>query len=634
MIPKYNSFLEDKLFENVINESIIYFSPNLRKVISGITGEIGDVLINIEGQDIKPDITFLDLDKEGYLSFTTMRNAVNLLMPKFPHIVDENDGAIGKKPNKDLADNIWKYDMKDDSDLGIYKKSRNQIKIGKLVNKLFPSKFTDKEIEEFVNKFKAKIENQGEKFKIVEGDDISFWYNSDNYKEKSGSLGSSCMASKKNIFQLYTMNPEVCRLVILLEDEELIGRALLWKINSFDKGFEKDDGEGFSKDFKPEYFMDRQYTIKDSDVNKFRNYAKENGWAYKSNNNHHSLENVTFLTDEKRVNMTVTLKPYSGDSEYDYNKYPYLDTFRRYDPGTGYLYNDNNDDSDYAGNYILDSTEGRYTEIESGVYSEWCDCMLNEDDAVYSYQVESYLRREEAVMVELGNRRRHGWWPQDHDDIVYDEGRSEYIHTDDSVICELDGDSIYKDDATLTISDIDDDFETVEIWMRDEDNRAIDISLIDDSIWYEKLSSEQYKNNWGDCTQVLRKILTRDFNNKWIPKIISMTQYKISGVLDGEDASNLNGIKYLSMVDSFALGYSVNKDDSQVIDEFSYNEKIYTLYETHKKNIKIKFSEVEYKLSGRQLSILEEDPEYKSRLLKRRNQLMFRLEELEENKWG
>ena len=31
-----------------------------------------------------------------------------------------------------------------------------------------------------------------------------------------------------------------------------------------------------------EYFMDRQYTIKESDVQKFKNYASEQGWCYKS----------------------------------------------------------------------------------------------------------------------------------------------------------------------------------------------------------------------------------------------------------------------------------------------------------------------------------------------------------------
>ena len=73
MILKYNSFSVDFLLENIINESIIYYSPELRKVLNRIKDiEISKDLIGVESTDIKPDITFVHLDKEGYLSFSTM----------------------------------------------------------------------------------------------------------------------------------------------------------------------------------------------------------------------------------------------------------------------------------------------------------------------------------------------------------------------------------------------------------------------------------------------------------------------------------------------------------------------------------------------------------------------------------
>lgn len=639
MISKYNSFLEDKLLESVINESIVYFSPNLRRVIKKVskTNEIGEELTNVEGQDIKQDITFLDLDKEGYLSFITMRNAVNLAKVKYPHIVDGGSNSIDITSTV-TADSIWRHDIEQDyNDLGIYKKSRNQIKIGKLINRLFPNKFTDKQIEEFVNTFKATIENQGEKIRVVEGSDISFWYDSSNYKERSGTLGNSCMASKSNIFQLYTHNPEVCKMVILVEDDKLLGRALVWKLNSINKTFEKtEEGATQSVELKPEYFMDRQYTINDSDVIKFQNYAKENGWSYKSNNNHHSLENITFFNTSKRVNMTVTVKPYKGDSDYEYSRYPYLDTFRRYDPETGYLYNDEDTDSDNAGNYILDNTGGGFTEIERGVYSEWCDCTIDEDDAVYSDRVDSYLRRDDAVMVELGPRSHRGWWPSDHDDIVFDDGRDEYIHRDDSRYCEIDGSFIFEDDAVMVVSDIESDGEINEddMWMRQDDSRIVSIygeEIGDDKLWYKKLC--EIDSNWENNTHILKKLLIKDYNNEWIPKKFSIVQSKISEPLESEEnPADITGYEYLNEIDALALGYSVEKYNTQTIDVFTYTKNISDILSSIKVRLRIKLEKIDFELSGKQLSLIE-DTEYKRKLVARRNWILERIEEIEEERW-
>jgi hypothetical protein len=104
------------------------------------------------------------------------------------------------------------------------------------------------------------LEKAGEYFDLVEGDDIEHWYWYENYKENSGTLGSSCMAQKRNLFSIYTQNQDVCKMLILKEDDKIIGRALVWKLASI-KHMRKDI-EGV------EYFMDRQYTIKDSDVKK------------------------------------------------------------------------------------------------------------------------------------------------------------------------------------------------------------------------------------------------------------------------------------------------------------------------------------------------------------------------------
>ena len=59
MISRYNKFKEDLLLESLINESLLYYSPNVRKVINKITKDnsIGDIakdLISSEKTDVKP----------------------------------------------------------------------------------------------------------------------------------------------------------------------------------------------------------------------------------------------------------------------------------------------------------------------------------------------------------------------------------------------------------------------------------------------------------------------------------------------------------------------------------------------------------------------------------------------------
>lgn len=625
MIYKYNSFRVDLLLEMAINESILYYSPELRKVINKLDSDIGNDLLDSETKDIKPDITFVDLDQEGYLSFSTMRNAKKTIVDKFPHL-----DYVDTKVDRDLADELFDLDKRGSSRAsGVSTKSRNQITIGKFINKLFPGKYSDKEKEDFVNSFKAVLSKNTEKFELVEGSDIGFWYDSKNYVEKSGNLGSSCMAGKNSsVFRIYEMNPEVCKMLILKEDDKILGRALVWKLKSIRHLGKPIEGV--------EYFMDRQYTIKDSDVQKFRNYAKEQGWCYKSHNNHHSYSTVNIDGVDKNVGMTIKVKPFKGESDYDYVRYPYLDTFRRYDPRNGYLYNDSEtDDNDEQ--YILDSTSGDYTEIEGGVYSEWYDRRIPEDDAVWSEPLNDYIIRDQSVEVTMGNRRYRGWYPSDYDGIVFDESIDEYLHEDDCVYSEAKGYSIFKDNAIQPITDIYSDGEIDRPgdgdWYYDQDPNMVQIDSND--FWFEKLS-EKF-NEWNDYSYVLRSLMTKDYEDNWIPKILGVNTYFVDGP-NKEDSIDLMGIEYLSEIDAFLLGYDVDKNDERLVDKFSYQESlspiIYDLTFKYKSEVSrlsgilSKTGQLEFDFEN------ENEEEYKDKIRKRLNRLSDRLEELENETWS
>lgn len=533
-MKKYLDFKED----NLINESVIYFSPKIKDVLNLIDNKISKELLNIEGDDIKPDITFVDLEKDGGVSFTTMKDAWNKLSEEHPNLEFITKGVGDKEKRINLVDLIWRYDTSN-----IYTKSRNPSKIGRLINKIFPNKFTQKEIEDFTNQFKNAIDSNAE-FKIVNGDEIAYWYKVENYKEDKGQLGNSCMKKKpKYYFQIYTQNPEVCQLVILVQNNRLLGRALLWKIKSS------------SKEEYPEgtYFLDRQYCINDSDIIKFREYAKKNKWIWRESD----LERASNSNGSFYIKMKVQLKETeNGDYYYDY--YPYVDTFRRYNPMTGILHNDDSEDSDYEGHFILDDTSGGSREIEGGVWSEYEGRNIPHGDEVWSDYVDSYITAEYAVYVENGRRNHRGYYPQDHDDVVYDDISDYYLHINDSVYSTYYGHSIDIDKSVAVIYDVSYDGEPkIEDFFHEDDGDLVPQSKYGNTLWFKKLVDEW--SDWDDYYYTTPDNFVENYKGELILKVFEIEAYKTK-----ED-----DIKFLSKLDAELLEIEI-EGDPIIMDKFEY----------------------------------------------------------------
>lgn len=626
MISKYNSFALDLLLEKAINESFLYFSPKVRKVLGRLFSQnhsdIAEEILSSEGTDVKPDMTFIDLGKEGYLSFITMKNAKPLIAAKYPNLDWAEKIETESMPDfKDYSNELHELDTETQSrGTGVFTKSRNEVGIGRFVNKLFPGKYNSQQIETFINQFKAALEKSGEYFDLVEGEDIEKWYDYENYKEMSGTLGNSCMAKKKNLFGIYTQNPDVCKMLILLEDDKLIGRALVWKLNSVKMG---------RTDFEdaPEYFMDRQYTIKDSDVQKFRNYAKEKGWAYKSYNNHHSFGTININGEDKNLDLTVKVK------DKDYNRYPYMDTFRRYDVMNGILHNDDEQDREYEGQYILEDTGGGYAEIEGGVYSEWYDRRINDDDAVWSEPLGDYLIRDRAVEVTRGYSRRRGWYPEDYDDIFFDDDHEEYFHIDDGVYSEIEGRMMYDETAVLVVNEIYGDGDVPNSdgqYMYEGDNDIVEIDT--DWSWFDKISDKF--RDWTDYRYISKKLLVVDYKNNYIPKKFSIEVYKIE---PRDNAVDITGVEYLSKVDSLGLGYNIIESEKRLTDWFTYTQTIEEyleiLLERLPKLIK-RYDDVLNNTGQLQLQFKESEQEYRDKISMNRAICQDRVENLEEETWN
>lgn len=351
--------------ESSITEGVLYLSPKFREKLRSMLRSFYDspvtiALLGKEGEEINKDWTFIDItDDLDSISFINQKNATKMIFDAGYKIDLEVVGPTG-------AEHVWNKDLIN-NDSGISRKSRNNIKIGRFIKGIFDNRFTDKQIETFVNQYKSIKEDTSYEFKLVSGDEISKWYLPENSKYPGrGSLGSSCMASesKNHFFKLYIQNPEVCSLLVLLEGGKLIGRALVWKINKItplareiaeDKyEFFQDGQGGLSSVIKlrgVEYFMDRVYTSEDWLVNKFFEYSDKMNWcrrAYQSN----EQRCVYYKGDKFFVTMNVKVKKLS------YEPYPYLDTFRRYNHFEGTL---NNDNIRSRGGHILDHTAGGFT---------------------------------------------------------------------------------------------------------------------------------------------------------------------------------------------------------------------------------------------------------------------------------
>ena len=199
--------------------------------------------------------------------------------------------------------------------------NKTEAKAGRVVRKLLNDakvEFVDKDIEEFVNSFKARVDIVNDKFRLISilsGTDIKKAYKAEN-AAGGGQLGNSCMRHDKcqDYLNIYATNPDTCQLVVIKDEDNGIirGRALLWTLKNGKK------------------FMDRIYTTKDSDMHLIQNYAKEQGWIYLVDNNlHHPDGKIVHKYDDDSIEVQLT--------NYVHEFYPYFDTLSLLSISTGNL---------------------------------------------------------------------------------------------------------------------------------------------------------------------------------------------------------------------------------------------------------------------------------------------------------
>jgi hypothetical protein len=250
----------------------------------------------------------------------------------------ENPGDVSYLPDTRSGDDPYSQ---------VRARSRTSTTIGRLIRAILRDnemkeifngiEITDSKIEKFTNLYKSTYVPEGYKFIIVEGRKIAKYYQTENYKYKySGTLGNSCM-NDEDYFKIYSENPEVCKMIALLDsDNLLLGRSILWKLS-------KTPVEGVN------WFMDRVYTAYDEDVERFYTFADANNFIIKTYNSYMRDEGLKFIYKGRGYSGKATVELTRGN----FRKYPYLDTMKFLNKDKDKLSN-----VGYKGGWVLDSTDG------------------------------------------------------------------------------------------------------------------------------------------------------------------------------------------------------------------------------------------------------------------------------------
>ena len=395
-INRYTDFINESKLELLLEANIKYTNDFI-SVLNDINSELSGKVLNLNGKEVDVNTNYIDIDKdkEDVIKFIPENKLkslkVKVINPGTSYdTLSENlekdgrypiknariplNGAIGEVVKELTADEIssltgtsksyWKNiyekglrivhfkytDRNGEGEIIMGSQGldyqtdeipKSEIGVGRFVRRILDKageKVSDKDLEEFVNKYKSVIQIRKEaflRFKIVSEEDIRKLYSSENYESMDGSLGNSCMRYGKcqKYLDIYVRNPEQVKMIILVsrqDENKISGRALLWTDNLGRK------------------IMDRIYTNNSADETLFKEYAIKNEFLYKEKQD--SNEDTKFLLNGKVAeNQQIVIKLPS----YDYNYYPYMDTFKNYSPN-GKLSNYNDGSYDYN----LEETDG------------------------------------------------------------------------------------------------------------------------------------------------------------------------------------------------------------------------------------------------------------------------------------
>ena len=219
--------------------------------------------------------------------------------------------AYHEKLNKINPDEYWTF------------KGRVHAKPAAAIKKILKD-VTEKDLDLFTSLYKSATAHKDFIFDIISGNDIKKYYHFNSYKKGYGSLTNSCMKHDhcQNLFDLYIKNPEVCQMLVMLDNDGLLlGRALLWDAVDVETGIERK-------------VMDRIYCIDDSkNVHYFKEWADDNGYIARRSQKWTDCLYFESYGKVFKANLSIKINTQI------FTKYPYVDTFKFWDEKTSIISN-------------------------------------------------------------------------------------------------------------------------------------------------------------------------------------------------------------------------------------------------------------------------------------------------------
>ena len=386
MVNNYNDYMLDLIIENSKNDkSVLVFSVKLLNLFENINHPIARKLIELyhdytQRQD-NFEITLLDIndknDQNGKPIFDSIlfmnSNKAMELSAKDLGIVLTRDTILTDEERKKIYRNLSEISFEKTPIRG-----RSETSLGRIVRKLFNGEFKESgdkgnDIESFVNMYKSLRDTS--KFELVKGYDVIHWYNRSNYKKTNGgTLGNSCMGHDRcsQYLEFYAENQHKVSLLILKDendDTKIKGRALIWDL-----------------DYPEKKFMDRIYYDDDFLIDKFKEYAKQNGWLYKKNQTSQEYEPIIDSSNNNTYDEILV----SDIVDTGFGHYPYMDTLKYFNG------------SELSNGISLLDGKTELLEDQYGGTSKKSG-RENNDDLEFIAYYDNWLDRDELVYCELGD---------------------------------------------------------------------------------------------------------------------------------------------------------------------------------------------------------------------------------------
>jgi len=381
LIKTHQDYLEDLLIESISkNEFIFIISNELLNILYFIKHPISSELIKLTNYTLKNlkkqtyiDISYDEYDKWYFVNSSKLISELTKIddIDKYQHPYDKMIDIIGKNNS-------------------IINKIKSKVKIGRLIKKLFGDKFpdsgSDDSIESFIDMYKRQFDIEGD-FKLVEGDDIIKYYNLKKYYPSTNSnpLHNSCMSYDKcsDYLKFYSINPDKVKMLVLLDDNKVKGRSLIWNIDEINE-----------KEVKNTYFMDRVYYIDNKTLNGFISYAIKNNFLYKKNQNSDVSAFIVNPITSSEDKLKIKVKNFNYHENLEF---PFLDTLYKYNPYEKILTNDNkyNEEKNYV---ELESTIGQSNIIWSSYYN---DILLKHINCKYSNLLYDFIHIDDVKLVKI-----------------------------------------------------------------------------------------------------------------------------------------------------------------------------------------------------------------------------------------